>query len=212
MRPRGSRNASYHLRRAELLERVTQRLCERETGWPTMRELAAAAGCSVSTLSHYFGRRDDLVRAVLDHIAVGTQDQLEATRMPEGPFAVSIHAAASRAAAALYDPRISRLLAMGLIESLSARSIGPPFLDTMLDPFVAALAERLDAHVARGEMRPTDTRMAAMNIISPIMIAALHQRELGGASSNPLDASDHTGWVAAAFVTAFSAGADGRAL
>ena len=65
MRPRGSRNASYDKRRAELLERLTLRLCNRETGWPTMRELAAAANCSVSTLSHYFGRREDVVRAVL---------------------------------------------------------------------------------------------------------------------------------------------------
>ena len=79
MRPRGSRNASYDKRRAELLERLTLRLCNRETGWPTMRELAAAANCSVSTLSHYFGRRQDVVRAVLHHIAVGTEDIYAAT-------------------------------------------------------------------------------------------------------------------------------------
>ena len=132
MRPRGSRNASYDKRRAELLERLTLRLCNRETGWPTMRELAAAANCSVSTLSHYFGRREDVVRAVLHHIAVGTEDQLAATRMPEGPFEASVHAAAGRAA------------------------------------------------------------------------AALHQRELGGAGCNPLDAAAHATHVAEGFVAAYA--------
>lgn len=204
MRPRGSRNASYDKRRAELLERLTLRLCNRETKWPTMRELAAAANCSVSTLSHYFGRREDVVRAVLHHIAVGTEDQLAATRMPEGPFEASVHAAAGRAAAALHDPAIARMLAMGLIEALSASVLGPSFLGTMLDPFVAALAERLDVHVAAGEMRPVDTRMAAMDIISPILLAALHQRELGGAGCNPLDAAAHATHVADGFVAAYA--------
>lgn len=205
MRPHGSRNAGYEARRTALLDQLTDRLCDRAAGWPTLRELAAAAGCSVSTLSHYFGRRDAIVAAVLHRIAEGTVEQIEGTRTPEGDFDASIARAAERATAALHDPRISRLLAMGLIEALSARELGPAFLGTMLDPFVDALALRLDAHVARGEMRPTDTRMAALSLISPIMIAALHQRQLGGDVCNPLDAGAHCRHVAEAFVAAHSA-------
>ena len=206
MRRLGSRNAGYDDRRNALLDRLTERLCDRAGGWPTMRELAAAAGCSVSTLRHYFGRREALVMAVLAHIAAGTQAQLAATRQPEGRFAVSILRAAERASAALHDPAIARLLAMGLIESLSASEIGPTFLGTMLDPFVAALAERLEAHIARGEMRAADTRLAAMAIISPILIAALHQKRLGGAACNPLDPEAHARQVAEMFVAAYGTG------
>lgn len=204
MRPQGSRNAGYHARQAELLDRMTDRLCDRHGGWPTLRELAAAAGCSVSTLSHYFGPRNAIVAAVLHRIAAGTVDQIEGTRIPEGDFPASVQRAAERATGALHDPRISGLLAMGLIESLSARALGPTFLGTMLDPFVDALAERLDCHVAQGEMRATDTRMAALALISPIMIAALHQRQLGGEACNPLDAGAHCRHVADSFVAAYA--------
>lgn len=214
MRPSGSRNAGYEERRAALLDLLTKRLCDRRGGWPTLRELAAAAGCSVSTLTHYFGRRDKVVIAVLHRIAEGTTGQLAATAMTEGDFAQSIHRAAQRATDALYDPFIASLLAMGLVESLSQGDpgqgdigqddIGPTFLGTMLDPFVTALAGRLQEHVDRGEMRPTDTRMAAMAIISPILIGALHQQRLGGAICNPLDPQAHASHVADMFVRAYA--------
>lgn len=204
MRRTGSRNAGYETRRQELLDQLTVRLCDRGEGWPTMRQLASAAGCSVSTLTHYFGRRDGVIVAVLHRIAAGTTDQLAATAIPEGDFAHSIHQAARRATDALYDPTIASLLAMGLVESLSVEAIGPTFLGTMLDPFVTALAGRLQVHIERGDMRPTDTRLAAMAIISPVLVAALHQRRLGGESCNPLDPEAHARHIADMFVAAFA--------
>ncbi|WP_085377216.1 TetR/AcrR family transcriptional regulator [Paracoccus contaminans] len=206
MRRLGSRNAAYAARRRALLEALTRRLRDRASGWPTMRELAISAGCSVSTLRHYFGRREDLVAAVLAHIADGTGAQIAATRQAEGGFAASLAGAVDRAQAALYDPVISELLGMGLIEALSAPQLGPTFLDTMLDPFVAALAERLDAHIAQGEMRPVDTRLAAMAIISPVLVAALHQTRLGGAACRPLDPAAHARQISAMFVAAYGTG------
>lgn len=203
MRRLGSRNAGYDDRRRALLEMLTDRLSDRSDGWPTMRELAAAAGCSVSTLRHYFGRREDVVVAVLAHIAQGTEEQLAATRTVEGAFAVSIERVVRRATDALYDPVIGRLLAMGLIESLSAPDVGPTFLDTMLDPFVVALAERLQTHIARGEMCDVDTRLVAMAIISPILVAALHQKRLGGEACRPLDPDAHARQIARMFVAAY---------
>ena len=92
---------------------------------------------------------------------------------------------------------------MGLIESLSAPDVGPTFLDTMLDPFVVALAERLQTHIARREMRDVDTRLAAMAIISPILVAALHQKHLGGEACRPLDPDAHARQIARMFVAAY---------
>ncbi|MBA4491605.1 TetR/AcrR family transcriptional regulator C-terminal domain-containing protein [Paracoccus sp. S1E-3] len=73
----------------------------------------------------------------------------------------------------------------------------------MLDPYIEALAQRLQDHIDRGEMRPTDTRMAAMSLISPILIGALHQRRLGGATCNPVDQSQHCHHVAESFIAAY---------
>lgn len=205
MRPRGSRNAGYEARRAALLDRLAVRLCDRRGGWPTLRDLATAAGCSLSTLSHYFGRREALVAAVLRHVAQNAGDDLVATRTADAPFELSVRAVIDQASRAFNDPGILRILSMALIEGLSDPSLGPVVLDTILDPFVMALAGRLDDHITRGEMRATDTRLAALSILSPLLIAALHQGELGGAGCRPLDAAAHARHLAEAFVTAYRA-------
>ncbi|MBA4491603.1 hypothetical protein [Paracoccus sp. S1E-3] len=123
MRRHGTRNAGYEQRRAELLDRITERLCDREVGWPTLRELAAAAGCSVSTLKHYFGRRDQIVAAALHRVAAQHVAWRERTRLPQGEFVESIHGAAETATEALYSPFISRLVAMGFVEALGSGPI-----------------------------------------------------------------------------------------
>ena len=66
----------FEARRAELLARLRARLTDRGAGQPTLRELAVAAGCSVSTLAHYFGRRNDVVLAVFARVAEDTVGSL----------------------------------------------------------------------------------------------------------------------------------------
>jgi hypothetical protein len=57
-----------------------------------------------------------------------------------------------------------------------------------LEPTIAAVTERLAAHQARGEMRSEcDARSAALALISPLILAHLHQRDLGGSTSHALD-------------------------
>ena len=90
MRPRGARNARFEQRRAELLERLRARLCQRDAMRPTLRELATAAGCSVSTLNHYFGKRNDIVLAVFAQSGERGQGQFRATRIPGPDFAASV--------------------------------------------------------------------------------------------------------------------------
>lgn len=52
-------------RRVELLDRVVQHLAERGLADLSLRPLAAELGVSVSTLTHHFGSKDDLIVAAL---------------------------------------------------------------------------------------------------------------------------------------------------
>lgn len=205
MRSKGARNARFDERRAELLARLKARLSQRDAMRPTLRELAAAAGCSVSTLNHYFGRRDDIVMAVFAEAGQRGQGQFEATRRPGPDFDASVREAAAMSWRALTEYGVAGTLAMGMVEGIRNDLLGPAFIETMFEPFVIALTERLDAHVARGQMRPVDTRMAALALASPLLLGALHQGELGGARLYPLDGGAFLEHVVEGFLRAYRA-------
>lgn len=205
MRPKGARNARFAERRAELLSRLRARLLQPDAMRPTLRELAAAAGCSVSTLNHYFGRRDDIVMAVFADSGQRGQGQFAATRQPGCDLGTSVREAAAMAWQALTRQGVADALAMGMVEGMRNDLLGPAFIRTMFEPFVIALTERLDAHVARGQMRPVDTRMAALALASPLLLGALHQGQLGGAHDYPLDGDAFLDHVVEGFLRAYRA-------
>lgn len=206
MRTKGSRNARFEERRLDLLARLKTRLTQRDAMHPTLRELAAAAGCSVSTLTHYFGRRDDIVQAVFAEARRRSEVQLAPTRITAPDFETSIREVAAMSWQALTQHGVARTLAMGMAEGIGDDRLGPCFIEMMFEPFVIALTERLDGHVARGDMRPVDTRMAALALASPLLLGALHQSELGGDRLYPLDGQAFLAHVVDSFIRAYRAG------
>lgn len=205
VRSKGARNARFDDRRAELLSRLRARLLQRDAMRPTLRELATAAECSVSTLNHYFGRRDDIVMAVFADSGQRGQGQFAATRQAGPDFGLSVRDAAAMAWRALTQYGVADALAMGMVEGMRNDLLGPAFIHTMFEPFVIALTERLDAHVARGDMRAVDTRMAALALASPLLLGALHQGQLGGARDYPLDGKAFVDHVVEGFLRAYRA-------
>lgn len=127
MRPKGTRNARFEERRAQLLARPKARLTQRDAMRATLRELAAAAGCSISTLNHYFGRRHDIVPAVFSDAGRRGQVQFEATRVPAPQFETSVQEAAAMAWRALTQYGVASTLAMGMVEGMRNDLLGPAF-------------------------------------------------------------------------------------
>ncbi len=207
----GARDANYEERRTELLGRLRDRLDERAAGHASLRDLASAAGVSISTLGHYFGRRDDIVRAVLEDDHRSGQRYLGWMARTDEPFAASVRSAVGALVLGLERGELSRRFATGLTESLLHPDLGPQFLDRWLEPMLVAVETRLAAHVARGEMRadgPDEIRVAALALISPLLLAAMHQRALGGDGTRPLDLGTFGMTHAAAFIRAWSAERD----
>lgn len=205
MRSKGARNAGFEERRTELLARLRDRLMLRDAPRPTLRELALAAGCSVSTLNHYFGKRDDILMAVFADSGRRGQGQFDATRQAGPEFEASVRDAVAMTWRALTRYGVADALAMGMAEGMRNARLGPAFIRTMFEPFVIALTERLDTHVARGQMRAVDTRMAALSLASPLLLGTLHQGQLGGAQDYPLDGDDFLDHVIEGFLRAYRA-------
>lgn len=204
-RAAGTRNAAYADRRAELIGRLRARLSQRGAALASWRELAAAAGVSLSTMSHYFGRRDDVVRAVMeDDLRQGTEP-LATMAQPSGVFSVSIPDAVSHLAGGLLHGGVGTMFAVGLTEGLMHPGLGPAFLTNALEPTLVAVERRLQAHIEAGEMLAVDPRGPAIALVSPVLLAVLHQTALGGTDVRPLDLDALLAEHAAAFIRAWQA-------
>lgn len=207
-RPRGSKDADHEAKRQALLARMTVPLMRREPPRPSLRQLAEAAQVSVPTLRHYFGSRSDIVGAILAEYRRLGDARLKALEAPPAELAESVRQYALSLVEAVNAPRQVKLgdvFAVSMAEGLLDPQLGPAALGEILDPSVDALQRRLDVHVSRGEMIATDTRAAALMLLSPLLVAVLHQFQMGGQSCRPVDLHALAEEISAAFVRAYKA-------
>lgn len=207
-RPKGARDADYDAKRTGLLRRITARMMRRETARPSFRQLAEAGDVSVPTLRHYFGDRPALIGAILESYLETGRRGLDAVAEPTGSLETSIRDYCAALLAAMRAPREVKLgdvFAVSIAEGLLDADVGPATLRHIIDPSVEVLRKRLDAHVARGEMIETDTRAAALFLISPLLLAILHQDHLGGRDTSPVDLPAAFESICAAFLRAYAA-------
>jgi AcrR family transcriptional regulator len=206
-RPKGTRDADYGAKRGELLRGMSLHMMRRDSPRPSLRELAAAAGVSVPTLRHYFGARPQVIDAIFEDCLRLGREGLDAQRQSQKPFDESIHDyvdALIRALRAKRDVSLGDLIAVSLGEGLIDAAVSPSTLRHILDPTIEALEARLRLHIGRGEMIETDVRAAALMLVSPILLATLHQDQMRGAATSPIRLEDSARAMAEAFVRAYA--------
>lgn len=185
-RPAGKHNAGFEAKRVALTFALVPRVMS--TPPASLRELAEAANVSVPTLRHYFGDRDGAIRGAFDAMyTLGAEGMTRSASEAMGPLPESLAWFLGSFRLAWDDDGAGRMIAAGLAEGLGNEGVGPSFVDNMLEPSLVAAEVRLAAHRARGEIGPGDLRHAALDLVSPVMMALLHQGPLGGARCRPLD-------------------------
>lgn len=204
-RTSGSRNRDYDEKRLALLRRLDPRLSDLSIARPSFREMAGAAGVSVPTLRHYFTDREGVVQAYLVWQGSESARYRPLVATTEDPFPQSIRRVLHGSAFGLKDMGRIRTHVVGLTEGLHNDRVGPSYLQATLEPLLASVEQRLTLHVARGEMRPVDLRHAAISLVAPLLLAILHQRELGGTSVRQMDLDRFLEDHASAFVRAYTA-------
>lgn len=192
-------------KKSALLSRLRQVLRAERGHAPSWRELAKGAEASLSTVTHHFGKRDDVVAAIMEDDLAGATAELDIMATAGDDFATSIHAAVIHLLDGMRYGGLDALFSSGLREGFSHERIGPLFLTTALEPTLQACEARLATHVARGQMREGDLRVAALGLISPIVLSALHQTKLGGHAVRPLDLAEFARQHAEQFIRAWSA-------
>ncbi len=213
-RAKGVKNADYETKRRELLDRMLPRFASLDLERPSLRQLAAAAEVAAPTLQHYFGDRTGVVAALLEEYRRRGEARLGMASKASGAFAGSIREFAHgfvfgmQAGAAA---RLGDVMAAALCEGLADPKVSPLALTHIVDPALDALVARLQEHADQGEMIEADLRAAALMLLSPLLLAVLHQDQMKGRDSRHMELGDLAEEVSAAFVRAYAAPGPGPA-
>ena len=207
-RAKGVRNADYEVKRRELLDRMLPRFARLDQERPSLRQLAAAAEVTAPTLQHYFGDRTGVVAALLEEQRRRGEARLGRASQAQGDFAASMRDFAHAVVTGLQTTaavRLGDLMAASLCEGLGDPQVSPLALAYVIDPALDALVCRLGQHAARGEMIETDLRAAALMLLSPLLLAVLHQDQMRGRDRRRIELRGLADEVSAAFVRAYAA-------
>jgi AcrR family transcriptional regulator len=205
-RTAGARNSDYELARDRLLDAVIPRLTVAVADRPSFRELADHAQVSVSTLRHYFADREGLVIAAFTRMHDLGREHMEASVLLASlPAEEALRAYCENLLLAWQSFGVGAMLSTALAEGMNQPRLGPAYVQELLEPMIQGCEALLGGLVEAGSLPPLDTRLGAIQLISPLFVALLHQDTLGGVACRPLD----LGAFAPAHVRAFLAGHGG---
>jgi len=185
----GARNAQFDERRSALIAKARERLSLQTGEPPSFRELALAAGVSVTTLRHYFGSREALIKAVFSYYLQTGQKHLDRAKAPDSAdvdLQGSLQVFLSRVVVGWTQGFVGDLHRIGLSEGLRNPRTALDYLNEVLEPTLQALEQRLQNYAAQGVILDCDTRHAALMLLLPLLLALLHQHDLGGTRCRPL--------------------------
>lgn len=187
-RKAGARNADFEASRQALVAKARLHLEKPRGAQASFRELADACGVTPTTLRHYFQTREGLVQAALEHAhREGTPYMLMASAPPTEALEPSIRNLCRGVMLALAHSRLASVHVMGIEAGLGEPTLGPAYVNQILEPTLQSFEARLAHHAARGELRPgLDLRVATLALISPLLLAVLHQNALFGSRCRPL--------------------------
>lgn len=212
-RPKGSRNANYEEERDRLATLVLERLREPEGSTASLRSMAKACDVSPTTLRHYFGGREGAIIAALERAHAESLPALRQhfEQRAEDPIHGALPNMMEELMHVWLNEDMGDLHRIGLKVGLGNEALGHAYLEQLLEPTLSLLADIFETYADRGELdADTPARHAAFSLLSPLFMALLHQRELGGAEANPIDLKGFIAHHTDRFLEAYAATAHPR--
>ena len=184
-RPKGSRSQGYQQRREELARRVFDTIVE--DGSTSLRAMAERTDVSRPTLRHYFGSREGAVQAALESAAaLGHPLEEQLANLPLHTAERTLHEALDTVVEGWRGSGLGNIHRVGLKVGLEDAKTAQTYLADVLEPLLQAMERLLDRLVEADLLAPHDARQGALALLSPVVMALLHQDGLGGAQVRPL--------------------------
>lgn len=202
-RPKGKRSPRYAQRRQELARRVFQTILE--DGNTSLRAMAERTAVSRPTLRHYFGSREGAVNAALASAAhLGRPHQERLAELPIADAETTLREALGLLVIGWRESGVGRIHEVGLKTGLEDETTARTYVSDILEPLLQAVETLLVRLVQAQQLQPLDTRQSALMLVSPVVMALLHQDGLGGGGIRPLGVEEMVGTIVDSFCRAYA--------
>ncbi len=174
-------------RKAELANALLDHLLSSDRADASFRGLAAAAGVTRPTLTHYFGDHHGCLDAALRLAA--ERGRRWAGMVADG-FPGSPDVAVSQMLklfARGWPMGLGSLHRLGLIWGMGDAELGQTYVREILLVSLGSFEGRITRWAEEGEIEVDDPRAATLSLVTPVVFVLLMQHQLGGQQARPLD-------------------------
>ena len=176
-------NRRKDARPAEIIEAAVEVFAEHGFAAAKLADVATRAGVVKGTLYRYFDTKEDLFRAVVQHVVeIHLRSIEQAAQAFRGSLVDLVPVLLMRAATGMNDGRVPALARMVIGESRTFPDLARIWHDNVVSRVLALLAGLIADAQARGEIRAGDPTAYAFSIVGPLVTGLLFREVFGAAS------------------------------
>jgi len=175
-------------RPGEILEAAMAVFAEKGFAAARLDEIAARAGVSKGALYLYFETKEEIFRAVVEQaIAPNIQAIRSMIAAHPGPFPDLLRLFAERMTQVVDTLPIGGVVKMVIGEARNFPEIARVYHDALVAQALGALSDAVAAAQARGEVKPGDPRVYALQIVAPMLIGVIWRETFVPVGAQPFD-------------------------
>lgn len=151
-------------------------------------DIARRAGVSKGALYLYFETKEEIFRAVVDQaIAPNMQAIRVMIAAHSGPLADLLRLVGGRVAALIETLPVGGVIKMVIAEAGNFPELARVWHDDLVAHILGALSDAIAAGQARGDVRPGDPRVYALQIIAPMLVGLIWGETFVPVGARPFD-------------------------
>jgi AcrR family transcriptional regulator len=175
-------------RPGEIVEAAMTVFAERGFAASRLDDIARRAGVSKGALYLYFETKEELFRAVVAQaIAPNMQAIRAVVAAHPGPLSDLLRLVAGRVGDLMEALPVGGVVKMVIAEAGNFPALARVWHDDLVAHILGAMTDAIRAAQGRGEVRPGDPRIYALEIIGPMLVALIWRETFVPVGAEPFD-------------------------
>jgi AcrR family transcriptional regulator len=175
-------------RPAEIVDAAMAVFADRGFAAAKLDDIARQAGVSKGALYLYFETKEDIFRAVVARAITPNMQAIRAMIAAHpGPLSDLLRGVGERVASLIESLPVGGIIKMVIGEARNFPELARVWHDELVAHALGALTDAIRASQARGETRPGDPRVYALQVISPMLVGVIWRETFVPVGAAPFD-------------------------